>query len=242
MLASRLKRPVYTVDLRNHGASPHAPQHDYTSMARDVENFLTTQTSLARSKPILIGHSMGAKVAMVCALRSPAAYSGIVPLDNAPVDAALKSDFGNYVRAMQEIEAHAPPLTKQSDADKILEKYEPNVAIRQFLLTNLVKSPNDKKSLVWRIPLATLAKSLDNMADFPFKNPDEARYEGPTLVVRGGQSRYVADEALPVFGRFFPRFELVDIPSAGHWVVSEAFDDTVTAVVDWTRTVVDQDS
>jgi pimeloyl-ACP methyl ester carboxylesterase len=46
------------------------------------------------------------------------------------------------------------------------------------------------------------------------------RYEGPTLVVRGTKSHYVADEMLPVVGRFFPKFELVDIDS-GHWVTSE---------------------
>lgn len=211
-------------------------------MSEDVEHFLRDQISIASSKPILIGHSMGAKVAMTCALRAPSAYSGIVPLDNAPVDAALKSDFGNYVRAMQEIEAANPPLVKQSDADKILEKYESNIGIRQFLLTNLVKNPDDKKTLTWRVPLTILARNLDNMADFPFKDPDHTRYEGPTLVVRGGESRYVADETLPVFGRFFPRFELVDIPGAGHWVVSEAFEETTRTVVEWTRRVVDQDN
>lgn len=242
MLAKELSRPVYTVDLRNHGASPHNPRHDYTAMSEDLEHFLKDQTSIAGSKPVLIGHSMGAKVAMTCALRKPTAYSGIVPLDNAPVDAALKSDFGIYVRAMQEIEAADPPLTKQSDADKILEKYEPSIAIRQFLLTNLMKDPADKKTLRWKIPLGILAKSLDNMADFPCKDPDEGRFEGPCLVVRGGESRYVADETLPVFGRFFPRFEVVDIPGAGHWVVSEAFEETTNAVVEWTRRVVDQES
>lgn len=39
-------------------------------------------------------------------------------------------------------------------------------------------------------------------------------------MVRGTKSVYVADEMLPVVGRFFPKFELVDIDS-GHWVTSE---------------------
>ena len=58
------------------------------------------------------------------------------------------------------------------------------------------------------------------MGDFPFKDPDEAHYEGPTLFVRGTRSRFVPDDVLPLIGRFFPRFELRDIES-GHWVVSE---------------------
>lgn len=58
------------------------------------------------------------------------------------------------------------------------------------------------------------------MADFPFRNPDEVRFEKPTLFVRGTKSHYVSDDALPVIGRFFPTFELRDI-EAGHWVISE---------------------
>ena len=59
---------------------------------------------------------------MTMALRSPASYSGLVPVDSSPIDAALKSDFGTYVRAMREVEEKG--IQKQSDANQILEKYE----------------------------------------------------------------------------------------------------------------------
>ena len=58
------------------------------------------------------------------------------------------------------------------------------------------------------------------MGDFPFRNPDEARFEKPTLFIRGTESSYVADDVLPLIGKFFPRFQLRDIAS-GHWVISE---------------------
>lgn len=58
------------------------------------------------------------------------------------------------------------------------------------------------------------------MGDFPFNDPDEVRYDGQTLIARGTKSHYVADDVLPLIGRFFPRFKLVDIDS-GHWVISE---------------------
>ena len=70
------------------------------------------------------------------------------------------------------------------------------------------------------------------MGDFPFKDPDEARYDGPTLVIRGTKSHYVADDVLPLIGRFFPRFELRDIES-GHWVISEKPEAFRQAVVDF---------
>ncbi len=216
-------------------------------MAEDVESFISTHKI---PSPILIGHSMGAKVAMTLALRQPSKYSALIPVDNAPVDAALKSDFGKYVQAMKEIEDYRPRIQKQSEADKILQKAEADLGIRQFLLTNLVKTPVSsttsngqevpKTELRFRIPLATLAKSLPDMGDFPFKDPDQARYEGPTLVVRGTKSHYVADDTLPVIGKFFPRFELLDV-DCGHWVMSERFEEFKDGVVEWVKRVVDGD-
>ena len=94
-----------------------------------------------------------------------------------------------------------------------------SLPIRQFLLGNLYRSPGEDFQK-FRIPLDILGRSLDNLGDFPFKDPTERRFEKPALFVRGTQSQYVPDEVLPVIGQFFPRFRLVDI-DAGHWVISE---------------------
>jgi pimeloyl-ACP methyl ester carboxylesterase len=215
-------------------------------MAEDVEAFIS-ENNIPPS--ILLGHSMGSKVAMALALRQPNKYAALIPVDNAPVDAALKSDFGKYVTGMKEVEDHSPKLERQSDADKILQKYEAEVSIRQFLLTNLVKTTistdesgqtKPKMELKWRIPLATLAKALPDLADFPFKDPEVAQYKGPTLIVRGTKSHYVADDVLPLVGMFFPRFELLSL-DAGHWVMSEMFEDFAKLVGDWIRSAVDGD-
>lgn len=42
-------------DLRNHGQSFHAPDHTYSAMAEDVEEFMQQQKL---DKSVLIGHSM----------------------------------------------------------------------------------------------------------------------------------------------------------------------------------------
>lgn len=216
-------------------------------MAEDVEAFISTHNI---HRPTLIGHSMGAKVAMALALRRPDKYSALMPVDNAPIDAALKSDFGSYMTAMKKIADRQPPVTRQSEADAILAEYEKEVSIRQFLLTNLIKAPvsaagadgqtKPQTGLRWRIPLQTLAKSLPGMADFPFRDPEGVRFEGPTLIVRGTNSHYVSDESLPAIGSFFPRFELLDI-EAGHWVMSEKFEEFRAGAVDWIKRVVDRD-
>ncbi|EYE93671.1 putative alpha/beta hydrolase [Aspergillus ruber CBS 135680] len=212
-LARDLKRQIYTLDLRNHGHSFHAQEHNYTIMAEDVEKFIDQQKL---DKCVLIGHSMGAKTAMAVALRFPDRVSGLVPVDNAPINARLQSDFGKYVRGMQHVEAEQ--VTKQSDADKILQSYEEALPIRQFLLTNLIRS--EDQTMKFRVPLSTLGASLEDMADFPFREPGAVTYDGPTLVVRGTKSRYVSDESLPAIKKFFPNSEVADV-EAGHWLISE---------------------
>lgn len=59
---------------------------------------------------------------MTVALRSPSLLRALVPVDNAPIDANLKSDFHIYVQGMREIEDRH--VSKHKDADKILERYE----------------------------------------------------------------------------------------------------------------------
>lgn len=59
---------------------------------------------------------------MALALRSPHLINDIISVDNAPMDAALLSSFGKYVQGMKRIEEAL--VTKQAEADKILEQYE----------------------------------------------------------------------------------------------------------------------
>ncbi|KAK5166145.1 uncharacterized protein LTR77_008406 [Saxophila tyrrhenica] len=220
-----LNRPVYALDLRNHGDSSHDPRHDYNALAEDLELFLQHHKL---TRPTLIGHSMGAKTVMTLALRNRVPIANLIPIDNAPVDAALHRDFIKYTQGMRKIDETT--IHRQSDADAILKDYEESISIRQFLLGNLVRQPDGTQK--WQIPIKILTNALDNMADFPFKDPEEARWEGPVLVVRGTKSHYVADEMLPVLGRFFPKFELADVES-GHWVTSEKPEEFRKAVVEW---------
>lgn len=164
-------------------------------------------------------HTRGAKTALALALHEPDLVADLVAVDNAPVDVRLGSDFARYIQAMKKIDA--ADVTRQAEADKILEPYEKSLAVRQFLLGNLHRSADgDGKTQKFRVPLPILAKALDHLGDFPFKDPGEVRFLKPALFVRGTKSKYVPDEVIPLIGQFFPKFELVDI-DAGHWVISE---------------------
>jgi pimeloyl-ACP methyl ester carboxylesterase len=83
-----------------------------------VRNFMA-QHGIER--PTLIGHSMGAKAAMTLALQRPDLVRNLVAVDNAPVDAALKTDFHGYVAGMLEVARRG--VRKRTEADEILRPW-----------------------------------------------------------------------------------------------------------------------
>ena len=59
---------VITPDLRNHGQSPHAERMSYIIMANDV---ISVADHLNMEDIILVGHSIGGKVARTAAMMNP---------------------------------------------------------------------------------------------------------------------------------------------------------------------------
>ncbi len=83
------RRDVYSVDLRNHGLSPHSPDLSWAAMASDIAHFLRARR-IPRAH--LVGHSLGGKVAMATALLHPKVVERLVVVDVAPVDYRVESD------------------------------------------------------------------------------------------------------------------------------------------------------
>ena len=219
-LAQRLERDVYCLDLRNFGSLPHDPRLDYPALAADVEQFVLDRKF--NSKPILCGHSLGAKAVMAVALRRPHLPSMIVSVDNAPVNAHYLSGspFSRYVRQLR-MAVEQFRFTNIKDVDAKLAEVEPELTVRQFLLTNFNRNRKDEP-VTSKIPLDIIGKALDagNVASWPYDANVLRWSQGPALFVRGTKSTYVPDDVIPEIGKFFPKFEVRDIDS-GHWVISE---------------------
>lgn len=88
------------------------------ALAEDTEAFLKKHNL---KDATLIGHSMGAKTVMTMALKDPNCCANIIAVDNAPVDAALASDFPRYVEGMRRVED--AKVTSQKEADGILQPF-----------------------------------------------------------------------------------------------------------------------
>lgn len=198
------------VDLRGHGASPHAPPYDYATFAADVVHLLERE-GIARAH--LLGHSMGGKTAMTLALTRPQLVERLVVVDIAPVPYA--HDHRGLIRALLSLDLSA--VRSRRDADVALAPAVPDPQLRAFLLQNLAI---DDRGARWRIDLPGLERAMPALVDFP-RELYGRRFEGPTLFVRGGRSDYVRDEHLPVIRRLFPAARVETVPAAGHWPHAE---------------------
>lgn len=206
-LATRAK--VVSLDLRNHGDSPHAAAMDYVAMAGDVAD---TCAEAGITRAAIIGHSMGGKVAMTLALTRPALVERLAVMDIAPV--SYQHGFDAYVQAMQSI-ALTPTLTRHQ-AEAALAGAVPELPLRQFLLNNLILGSVPR----WRIGLGEIAAAMPGI--MAWANPPGAvPFTGPTLFLNGGNSRYVRPEADAPIARLFPNALRETIAGAGHWLHAE---------------------
>ncbi|KAF8071586.1 alpha/beta-hydrolase [Lyophyllum atratum] len=212
-----LNRPIYALDLRNHGSSPHARPMTYESMAADVHHFIT-KNQLADVS--VLGHSMGGKVAMTLALSSPVptSLSNLIVSDIAPTRSSLSPAFVRYLKLMARIEDPASQVRTREEADKILQAEEKNTQVRQFLLTNLMLPPSGSgETAKFKIPVDILTEAIPALGSFPFTPEEGRQWHGRTLVVKAAKSDYIDDTTIPVFKAFFPNMRL-EVLDTGHWV------------------------
>ena len=207
---------TYAVDQRNHGQSPHDERFDYPSMVEDVLQFMQDKNI---EDPILMGHSMGGKVAMNLAVAYPEKVQKLIVVDIAP----KAYDMQNYIvlKGLLSI-----PIQQ---ADEILAQHIDEPDVRQFLLKNLQRRPEG--GFKWKLNLPAVA---DNIRKIGLPLQYKGKFEKPTLFVRGSRSNYVLDEDFPMIKEIFPsaQFETLD---TGHWVPAEKPKEFVDVVLRWLR-------
>ncbi len=215
------------VDLPNHGRSPWTSRFGYDLMADDL---LQTIRTVTRQHPypggvVLLGHSMGGKVAMRFALEHPELVMGLLVVDISPgLSANVSTGFGDLVKPMRELDLKR--LTSRGQADELLAPAIPDPVVRGFLLQNLhfdhgrASHPTLHRHWRWQVNLQLLGDNLATLADWP--DPGPARYDGPVMWVAGEHSDYVTEAAEPTMRRLFPHTRKIIVKHAGHWVHADA--------------------
>jgi esterase len=200
---------VYTVDLPNHGRSDHTEQMNYPAMAEEVAEFMD-QLGLAQA--MVMGHSMGGKVAMQLALSDPDRISRLIVVDISPK--AYQHRHTGIFETLCALDLAT--LEGRKQAEEHLAQGIENPMVVQFLLKSLYR--NDQGQYAWRFNLPVLQSHYPEIAAAPSA---EDPYQGPTLFIKGANSDYIQAEDQPVIARLFPNAQAKIIADTGHWPHAE---------------------
>lgn len=199
---------VYVVDQRNHGLSPHDDMHNYDILTEDLNEFIAGHKI---SQPIIIGHSMGGKVAMNFAVKHPSMLSQLIIVDIIPKAYPMHHD--SILKGLKAIQLDQ--LESRGQADQILSGFESDASVRQFLLKNLARG--EDQQFEWRINIPGLEKNMEAMGAAIDPN---GKFMGPTLFVIGLKSNYFKPGDEVIIKKYFPSAAIEKLET-GHWVQAE---------------------
>lgn len=203
---------VLIYDQRGHGRS-FQPEEGYSTVdyAQDLDKILK---ELGWEKVILIGHSMGGRVAVEFATQFPESIDRLVIVDIGP-----ESDQASMQAVEEKLHFVPTPFASREQArdffdGPFLQKF-PNEMVKKFFYANLHK--NERGDLDWKfsregvLETLRLARTGEQWAQFE-------ELAVPCLLMRGQSSK---DLPLVLYEAVLARntrIEGVVVEGAGHWV------------------------
>ena len=199
------------LDQRGHGDSEWSPAIDYgvATQVGDVEGFIE---KLGLANPVLVGQSMGGLNSIAYAIRHSAKMKGLVVVDVGPEINSAGTQRIREFSSTPELESLEAFLER---AVKFNPIRDPRV-LRRSLFYNLRQLPTGKWSLKhdqrrasddsWRIAAEQRERILRDVSNISC----------PTLIVRGGKSDVLSDDAAERFAHMLPHARWVRVENAGH--------------------------
>jgi esterase len=177
-------------------------------MAQDVVALLQ---HLSISSPIIIGHSMGGKVAMKMTEQLNNHMRALIVLDMAPVSYTTRRHDAVFA-GLQAVLSNKP--SSRNQALEILAKHINEDSVRLFLSKSLMRKDD---IFCWRFNVNAL---VDNYSAILGWDPIP-QSQVPTLFIKGGNSEYITAEYQSNIQAQFTQAKAHIIANTGHWLHAE---------------------
>jgi len=205
------QRTVLQIDVRNHGLSAHSSDLNYQLMAEDV---LETLSSLNIQKFIVVGHSMGGKIAMKIAELARVKTEKLVVLDITPIQ-YHESHHTEIFKALFAVQQ--ANVASRLEAAKIMREYIHEEMVIQFLLKSFNKGQ-------WLFNVQALFDHYPDVMDWE----KVEKINLPALFLRGGNSFYISKpEHFTAIDEQFCQAKIECIENTGHWLHGEKPDEVI---------------
>ena len=199
---------VYLVDLRNHGRSPHSKEMSYDLMADDLLELIQDENI---NSPIILGHSMGGKAALLFAEKYPKYLEKLIVADIGIKAYPMHHD--EILKGLNSVKLHE--ISSRNQAQQSIQSHIENLGIQQFLLKNLYWI--EKGKLAWRMNLKVIEKNIGEI----LVKIKVQKNSVSTLFVRGEMSNYILEDDFQNILESFPNGAIKTIPKVGHWLHAE---------------------
>ena len=214
---------VHALDLRNHGKSFHTDDFSYDVMAADVMQYCAHHQL---KDIVIVGHSMGGKVAMLLATTYPELVSKLIVADIGPKYYAPHHQ--TILAALNAVDFSKKP--SRAEVEEIVSGYIKDFGTRQFLLKNLYWETSEQ--LAFRFNLKVFNEKIKTVGTaLPFENT----FSKDTLFLRGDKSDYILDSDFETIYHHFPSASIKTIKNAGHWLHAENPKDFLSTVLDFIK-------
>jgi len=205
------QRTVLQIDIRNHGLSAHSSNLNYQLMAEDV---IETLSSLNIQKFVIVGHSMGGKIAMKIADLARVKTERLVVLDITPIQ-YHENHHTEIFKALFAVQQ--ANVTSRLEAAKIMREHIHEEMVIQFLLKSFNKGQ-------WLFNVQAL---FDHYPDIMAWEKVE-KMNQPALFLRGGNSFYISKpEHFAAINEQFSQAKIECIENTGHWLHGEKPDEVI---------------
>jgi len=213
---------VFSVDLPDHGRSSWLERPSVAQYAERVAQWMDAEKL---TEVLLVGHSLGGKVAMHMALMRSDLVHKLIVLDIAPK--AYERRHDPIFLALRSVEDGR--VGTRREARELLLRHLDESQVADFLLASAVLS--DEGFLRWRFNLAGLeAGYVSILAAVGVGQSEALCFDGPVLFIRGAHSDYVPTDAKTAFTPLFKRLQMVTVKNAGHWLHQEQPETVLTIV------------
>ena len=218
MIAKALanENQILLVDCRNHGKSFHNDSMSYQEMAHDITMLLD---HLNLTNAILIGHSMGGKIAMAFSQIEPSRVIKQIIIDIAPKQ--YPDHHTSIIKHLLSIDLSH--YSSRSAVSEVLKSKIPNEGLRQFLIKNI----EPKQPLKWQINLQAIANNYHQIMNWPTNLTKESLTD--TLFIQGTESNYITKSDIPIIKKMYKYYDIKSIKTS-HWVHAEKPAETISLI------------
>ncbi len=227
---SRQRWTCLSMDLRGHGKSFHSKEGDYTleSMALDIFDLIKSLNFETGSKVHLVGHSLGARIAMVAGALRPSFFESIVLEDLGPEPVVAVTS-----RTIKWLESVPVPFMSRSEAKSFFKndfrQLNPEISetspLGSFFYMNLKEFSTDKNrptQYSWRFDYEGAISHLKLGLNKDFWKIYNL-IESPIAIIRGENSDHLTEEVLEKM-KLKQGVKSYIVSDAGHWVHFENLD------------------